>query len=707
MSRHRDVRSLNIQDELDDDALSDGGEGEITPEQEGLHETQMLESVRAECIQAQMNDGLEQVRLIIGGEDVSELSDNSIKDALWEYYFDVEKTIQWSLEERERRNLAKERKGTWNDHNSDSLSDEQRGNESYQYYQSNQSGHLQEGEYLEENTRPRVPSIFLAQEQPGFDNQAYLAVPSSPKPNRLSTITERTERTEPSMLWRPRQQYTVPNTPRSMAPSTTTSYGQEIVDWSSAHEVPLGRPDPNTGRTSPSGSAIQRLSTYDPPPSNSSTISPDNRHYPESASHSHRSPNLHTDANFDTKSKEGGPPLMQPSYNKPQSKLSKLASSRASSISTRSESSRSSGTAVTGSIKTFPALRPSAQSERPPSSIASSKDLPDIPAQTEEATDQSSTSSIVRRAIQTALQLEAVDNDTIYHPETFSGEICSFSPISPTLEAELACSTKGCCRNRSLPQSLSSPSSPSQISTTRPLSKLAMLAQQKIDASRVPKLPKTTTEYLTPIANGSSVTTAITTSYQSLYSLTDPSRRNTIPRLDVVPVQPPGGILTSPSHQRPSKLAMKIKRAGDKPLLNPGFPSEDAIVSAPLSPLFQPTTTHARASPSAFASVLIYDAANSPCNEGKDKNSKKRKEHMHKKEGTTIAQRTSDQPLEQRIAKPRNYAFTDNNTFAFDGPSPDDIIFNARKKSGLKNLASPASHTSPNASAPSGKSLSS
>jgi hypothetical protein len=62
-----------------------------------LHETQLLESVRAEYIQAQMNDGLEQVRLIIGDEDLSELSDNSIKDALWEYYFDVEKTVQWSL----------------------------------------------------------------------------------------------------------------------------------------------------------------------------------------------------------------------------------------------------------------------------------------------------------------------------------------------------------------------------------------------------------------------------------------------------------------------------------------------------------------------------------------------------------------------------------------------------------------------------------
>ena len=57
----------------------------------------MLESVHAEYVQARMNDGLEQVRLLIGDEDVSEVSDESIKDTLWEYYFDLEKTIQWAL----------------------------------------------------------------------------------------------------------------------------------------------------------------------------------------------------------------------------------------------------------------------------------------------------------------------------------------------------------------------------------------------------------------------------------------------------------------------------------------------------------------------------------------------------------------------------------------------------------------------------------
>ena len=69
----------------------------MTMEQQGLPEANMLESVHAEYVQARMNDGLEQVRLLIGDEDVSEVSDESIKDTLWEYYFDLEKTIQWAL----------------------------------------------------------------------------------------------------------------------------------------------------------------------------------------------------------------------------------------------------------------------------------------------------------------------------------------------------------------------------------------------------------------------------------------------------------------------------------------------------------------------------------------------------------------------------------------------------------------------------------
>jgi hypothetical protein len=155
---------------------------------------------------------------------------------------------------------------------------------------------------------------------------------------------------------------------------------------------------------------------------------------------------------------------------------------------------------------------------------------------------------------------------------------------------------------------------------------------------------------------------------------------------------------------------MKIKRTGDKPMLSPGFPSEDAIVSAPLSPLFQPRTTHARASPSAFASVLIYDDANPLHNEGNDKYSAREKEHKPRKEAKMNTSPTSDRPWEEGPVKPRKSGRSmstsqDNHTFAFDGPSPDDIVLNARKKFGRKNLASATSAMPPNAPAPTGKSL--
>ncbi|KAF8076072.1 hypothetical protein FPV67DRAFT_396363 [Lyophyllum atratum] len=79
MSRHRHFRNLNINDEMDDDALSDGGEEDMTEEQH-----------------ARLLHGLEHVRAVLGDEGVSGLSDKDIKDALWEFFFDEEKAIQWA-----------------------------------------------------------------------------------------------------------------------------------------------------------------------------------------------------------------------------------------------------------------------------------------------------------------------------------------------------------------------------------------------------------------------------------------------------------------------------------------------------------------------------------------------------------------------------------------------------------------------------------
>ncbi|KAF8592451.1 hypothetical protein K439DRAFT_1610256 [Ramaria rubella] len=94
MSRHRFVKKININDELDDDALSDGGDEDLTPQQ-----------------QEQLDVAVARVRSILGPEDTSGISHTQIKDAVWEYYFDVEKTVEWLLEEQVKLNMAKERKG--------------------------------------------------------------------------------------------------------------------------------------------------------------------------------------------------------------------------------------------------------------------------------------------------------------------------------------------------------------------------------------------------------------------------------------------------------------------------------------------------------------------------------------------------------------------------------------------------------------------
>lgn len=46
---------------------------------------------------AQMIDGLEQVRNILGDQERSGFSDQAIKDALWEFYFDADKSVVWLL----------------------------------------------------------------------------------------------------------------------------------------------------------------------------------------------------------------------------------------------------------------------------------------------------------------------------------------------------------------------------------------------------------------------------------------------------------------------------------------------------------------------------------------------------------------------------------------------------------------------------------
>lgn len=344
----------------------------------------------------------------------------------------------------------------------------------------------------------------------------------------------------------------------------------------------------------------------------------------------------------------------------------------------------------------------------------------------------SAPSSIIQRAIQTALELEAVDRGATpkpsrpwsepfdpsetpasNHPQPVNMPSNSKAPVSPTPRSKLALLAQQKAEGGSRPSTLQRLSTPPlSPPSSRPLSKLAMLAQQKVDATRIPKLPKTSTEYLTPIANGPSVTTAITTSYQSLYSLTDPSRPNVIPKLNVVPLQLS---IETPTDHRHSKLAMKIKRASDKSGFAQEIPPEEQIMPPP-SPLFQSKSTHASASPSAFASVLVLDNLNNHQDKNMDKDKKTTKDNhgdrKHKKEkvltGKTVHDgSTNNQPHHSRKPKLTNSPNHDAEglaSFAFDVPSPDDIVLNARKGSGLRDVMSVSPKPSAGAGKPSSKS---
>ena len=230
----------------------------------------------------------------------------------------------------------------------------------------------------------------------------------------------------------------------------------------------------------------------------------------------------------------------------------------------------------------------------------------------------------------------------------------------------------------------------------RPPSKLALLAQQKADANRGPKLPKTTTEYLTPIANGSSVTTAITTSYQSLYSLTDPSRPTMIPKLDIVPLQQSeNGANLPQAGTKPSKLALKVKRAGERHVRP--VPVEEEI-TLPVSSIFQAKPTRTRASPSAFASLLIHDIPIPP----QDKNDKDWKHREKRDMGAASSPvLVMDDTLNGRPrtrkrnhVRPPPIAELSPSAFSFDDPSPDDVVLQARRgttlgKQTLSSVSSP------------------
>ncbi|KAJ8588767.1 hypothetical protein M405DRAFT_237438 [Rhizopogon salebrosus TDB-379] len=532
--------------------------------------------------------------------------------------------------------------------------------------------------------RPRVPLIVLAQQGQHPDDyypEEYLEeVDSDDVPlglmshgSRLSTITEITERTEPSSHWSSKQQLVALNQARaSTATDTTTSYGQ-VVDTGSRSPVAAGYAeiltDPNFIPPSPSPSAVRRLSNYEAAPSITTSQSrsdlqtePQTERQTERAtshakSRSTRAPPVDTlpeIPDFQSKMSEKLlPPKPPTSTGTPKvSKLSILASSRASTRSSRSSDLE------TTSVLTYPALRPTTESRlsfatttaKPP---PSEKTLPKAPS-----TTTSSMSLHVKQAIKTAMELEAHDRERatkISRKKSGTSEASSVSTVKPTVPTSPP--------REAIPRVVRA----EPETKARPQSKLAALAQAKAgaNASFVPKfsksppssppkeLPKPHTQYFTPIANGATATTAITTSYQSLLSLSAPQTKEPAPVVQMPATEP-----------KQSKLAMRIKKASEKPPPDPTPTDHDASVVIP-SPLFLPKPdnphkdTH---SPHKYGRevpklVEVYEG-----------------DHSQSRSTLSLSdRRKSSRP---RAALPE---MTVPSRFAFDVPSPDDIVFSARR----------------------------
>ncbi|KAG1820544.1 uncharacterized protein BJ212DRAFT_1036979 [Suillus subaureus] len=560
--------------------------------------------------------------------------------------------------------------------------------------------------------RPRVPLIVLAQqgqhevyypeEYPDEVDSDDIPLGVMSRGSRLSTITEITERTEPSRHWPSKQQLVALNNPRaSMITDTTTSYG-EVIDTRERSTVAVEYPetamDPNFIPPSPSPSAVRRLSNYEAAPSLATSVSqsdvrtellplPTERATSRAKSSVIPVPPMDTlpeISDFQSKASEKPLPPKPPASIKP-SKLSMLASSRASTRSSRSSDLE------TTSVLTYPALRPTAESRlsfattiKPP---PAEKMLPSIKAP---STTPSSMSGHVKQAIQTALELEAHDRERAVRPAPMSEssvapKASSVSIVKPTVP-------------HSPPRADATPNLPivrQEVETkARPQSKLAALAQAKASAntSLMPKLPKSPpssppkelpkphTQYFTPIANGATATTAITTSYQSLQSLSRPQ------------AQGPASLVQMPAEPKQSKLAMKVKKASEKPQSTP--PDDDTVSRVIIpSPLFIPKPTNPRASPSAFASLLLDDPLTPSSPEDNDTHSARKYgrevPHLVKVYEASHSQSNSSLGLSQsqrhkssrpRVAPP---GMKMHLGFAFDVPSPDDIVFNARRGTSL------------------------
>ncbi|KAI0637925.1 hypothetical protein C8Q77DRAFT_1153620 [Trametes polyzona] len=713
MSRHRFVRNIDVNEELDDDYISEEGDDDLSPED-----------------YERMMDGLEHIRATLGNEQQSALTDQDIKDSLYEYYFDVEQAIADLLEKQERKFAARERQ----DPNGKPLPPPPSDDEGDSSSTSDST-----------SGRHNLPFVRLTQSD-YFSSSDQETTRASVRPGTLYTISERTELSESSRAWGAAPQHVEPpyvnpylqpaGSRVTLQSSVTTDYGQ-IIERPSLH--------PEDVAVSPSPSALHRLSLEE---DSAGTVTPASRRTPSSstetfpaASASVVVPTLENLPDIpDLKSKSS---LQRPlnasqtslasskskkttehTGSEKKSKLSALASSRSSARSSVSSLSTRSYNTETASDITYPALRPSAASMV---SLLPEKRLPSRPSTITEQTEGSDTtmSRVVHEALQSALAMEALDREA---PKAATKEptnlsiptsrpLSDYSSASGTPPPPKPVSLKGFA-HASPPPAAPASSPPSSLASQsiapstspggqpRALSKLARLAQAKAQeqgqsskakaqGSTQPTLilPRTHTEYLIPTANGPTATTAITTSYQSLGSLLTKDQTKLPPAGDPLsPTRPSASV--KPSEPKQSKLAKKSKTARTK--AEPESDFHQSISPVIDVPIFSSKATRSRASPSAFASLLVDNTLGPPEGDEAERTHRRHRksDREHKRHKVPGAAGHEKRHRDHEVVPLPPAPMPSLRGFAFDVPSPDDIVFNARKGTSLAQRSSTLSSVS-------------
>lgn len=697
MSRHRAVRNMNIEEELNDDAFSEEEGFEMTPDE-----------------QVQFEDALDKVYEIVGDEATTGVPDSFVKQVVYDCFFDVNQSIDIILQEKARIDAARERR------DDRGLPIRPPGEEGYEEYYAELGGQA---------------SDYLVPQSTGFTR-------------RLSTISERTEgtertpRTQNSGPWPSRQELLASRRPPSTP--TTSSYGQVLHP--SASTFGLRRKsgveggdarsdlttsedygqvidnertiDPNDIHPSPSLSAIRHLEIRTPSPSPSGVSSvptvqapPQGKPYqtpgPRVRGHGTRSSSIsslsalrqappvaterslpkipsskhsQSELGHSQASSKGGMSQMEASPKK--SKLASLASSRKSKPPP-SESSASYTTTET--MATYPELRPRSLTTGYTSIPGSS-----LERQGDAASRGSASGSPGQKIDKARMSREAVTHSSFAlpvqsrlsptaHKTASLQSIPSEAPSTPT--RPLLAVDPGKIEAPEHPEDEPHLTEiPTSVADKPPLSKLAQLAQakaanrehttRKIQKPRILNPPFAETQYLKPAYSNSSMTTAITTYTQTVDNMVAMSRA------DLPPSYPPDG--------KQSKLAQKAKNSNTK---QKSSPAEDAQREA-----LERARSHAQtllhngnlsAEPSQFASLLVNDRGlvKQPGPDGDGTYGQRAEQKAEKKTQERLLRRMRKEALlPMHLLNPTVLKST---AFTFDVPSPDDVVLNARKGTAL------------------------